>query len=1243
MATKLYLHASTSVPSGTLPTTEQSALTSVNDFEANQATNRVMNTTIGVSQTSLANASQADTNANDYYIARWVSPIIWQGTISANTWDYKSAMQESNANANFPRNGAGALYVNCYVWNLRTGTKVGTILDGATAADGEEAGTGETLIECTFTGAAVSGIEPGQCVIVFEAWARTTQGNGTSRTQTFYFDGTTESSTTTNAAHISTPEDLQFSQTDGNMTVMGAAFTGISTANTTQYLPISGSWGSNNFTTTEAEVQIPIRTAGVLSKLAVRVTGYSVSAGGSTYTVRKNGVDTGLVLTFSGTGYHEDLVNTVSVAAGDLISIKTVPGGATGTWTHKTLRLHFTADDGTTTAILGCTEPNSIVNNSATRFYPIVGRLTNTNTEINCKVEQRIAGKYSKLAVYVQSNARTTSTTFKSRVNGADGNLSVTYAAGETGLKEDTSNEDTVSVGDDYNFAITTGSGASESIVPFFMKTEFVSTEFKGILSTGNTGSSNQTTANETREMALIGAANPLVTTTDYRAKIRHSRMILSDLQVYAMTNTVTADSTVRLLVNGTASALTCTVTNATTGLFTDNTHVVEVGSNDELSVQIIAGATGTVLGTGSVQIYYHTGRLNEEYTHKYHIKNLVQAPSLLFDGTNDYIDCGNHSDLWSQGLTKFSWSIWVYPTGTGNSRVIINHNGGSAHGFRAYLDTTGGTGAADVIFNCYDSVSTLKQSSANNTLVMDAWNQIVGVYDSTLGSQNVKVYVNKVVGGTTANLTETMNNSSVLELSLNTNDFQGNMKDFRFFKSIALTQTEIDNIYANNSSAPVPDYYLPMNEGTGTPVDIIKGKTTTLPSGGTWEYNSPVQLRGKVFTHKWNIRNLIADTFTHIYDILESVTLVAQTYTHKYNIKNLAAGIFTHKWNIRNLASDTFTHIWNIKNLIADTFTHKYNIKNLISNTYTHIANIKNLISDTFTHKWNIRNLISSTYTHKWNIKNLIAQTYTHIYDILTTVLMAAQTYTHKYNIRNLATGTYTHKWNIRNLATGIFTHKYNIRNLATGIFTHKWNIRNLANKVFTHKWNIKNLINQIFTHKYNIKNLIAKTYTHIYDILQTVGVAVQSYTHKYNIRNLTSQTYTHKWNIKTLINQIYTHKYGIKALINQIFTHKYGIKNLIAKIYTHKYGIRNLTSKTFTHFYDILEMLHVSQTFTHIYSILGNPVTIQRIGGKPSSGNVWREKYIKQREQWTKTWKIDYKAKFDKMIKDRLKKLGK
>ena len=479
MATKLYLHREGvgTLPSGTLPSGEQSSLAAdANLFDNEDGTeNRAMDKTISTqAQTTLTNTSTGDTNPHNYYIARWVSPPLAQTSVAANTWTLEFAATESNAAANFPRSSTGALRVCAYVWKPSNGTKYGDILDGNTNADGEEAGTSQTVMNCTFSGAAVSSLTAGDAVIVYEMWAVVTQANTSTRTQTVAYDGTTENSTTNMAARLETPENLAFAYTRSIAT--------------------------------------------------------------------------------------ETVSSTES-----------------------------------TTRVFGATRPIS---------------------------------------------------------------------------------------------------------------TETVSS----------------------------------------------------------------TESTVR--------------------------------------------SVGRQRSPGS-------------------------GVSVLFDGVNDFVDCGNHSDLWSQGLTKFSFSYWIYPTiiNDGSTRDTIRH-GTAGHRFISDIDSTV---AGRIRFVIRNDIDTGNNIATADTLVAHQWQNITCVYDNSLGSQNVKIYRNAVVGSGTANFTQTVNASAALLLSNNVTDFQGNMRDFRWWTTKALTQAEITSVYNVASDAPTPDYWIKMDEGSGTPIDSILGKTTSF-SGAVFSSSSPFE-----------------------------------------------------------------------------------------------------------------------------------------------------------------------------------------------------------------------------------------------------------------------------------------------------------------------------------------------------------------------------------------------------------------
>jgi len=100
---------------------------------------------------------------------------------------------------------------------------------------------------------------------------------------------------------------------------------GIATSTTTRYL--TPGYDDGTAETTVAEFRLP--AAGTLKNLRVRHNTAGTGAATITYIVQKNSVDTSLLVAMSNTAQDgSDLVNTVSVAAGDLVSIKVTKSAA---------------------------------------------------------------------------------------------------------------------------------------------------------------------------------------------------------------------------------------------------------------------------------------------------------------------------------------------------------------------------------------------------------------------------------------------------------------------------------------------------------------------------------------------------------------------------------------------------------------------------------------------------------------------------------------------------------------------------------------------------------------------------------------------------------------------------------------------------------------------------------------------------------------------------------------------------
>ena len=103
---------------------------------------------------------------------------------------------------------------------------------------------------------------------------------------------------------------------------------------------------------------------------------------------------------------------------------------------------------------------------SVSRYNGIVGGQTaSAGSEIQnkCKIRKAATGK--NLAVYVSANARTTDTLVRTRKNATNGACLITIGPGATGWFEDTTNSDTLAVGDDYDVVTVTGTGTETMAV----------------------------------------------------------------------------------------------------------------------------------------------------------------------------------------------------------------------------------------------------------------------------------------------------------------------------------------------------------------------------------------------------------------------------------------------------------------------------------------------------------------------------------------------------------------------------------------------------------------------------------------------------------------------------------------------------------------------------------------------------------------------------------------------------------
>lgn len=206
---------------------------------------------------------------------------------------------------------------------------------------------------------------------------------------------------------------------------------------------------------------------------------------------------------------------------------------------------------------------------------------------------------------------------------------------------------------------------------------------------------------------------------------------------------------------------------------------------------------------------------------------------SIYLDGTDDGINLGDQTSLWSQAKTKFSFSIMVnavaWASG-GSNRDLIRHD--STSNGRFALESIDAGNNLD--FNIKDTGgSTIHAGVASVSTV--TWVRVTCTYDNSIGSQNMKIYINKTMSGS-AGLTDTVTLTGDLVIGkISGSSVNSYVKDFRWWVNKTLTQAEIDAIVDDTVSAPTPDYWLKMNEGTGSPKDFISQSLTGTLTGAVW------------------------------------------------------------------------------------------------------------------------------------------------------------------------------------------------------------------------------------------------------------------------------------------------------------------------------------------------------------------------------------------------------------------------
>lgn len=207
----------------------------------------------------------------------------------------------------------------------------------------------------------------------------------------------------------------------------------------------------------------------------------------------------------------------------------------------------------------------------------------------------RSAGTFSNLYYRVVSNNRGAST-FRVRVNGANGNLLISVGASTTGEFEDNTNTDTVSVGDEVNLQEVIGAGGT-TYISTVCNCLFNATT-NTVLRFGATDHDNVSTASTTFFYSIggrISTSNATASTQQVELKTAGT---IRNMGCRVLTNARTTSTAVGLYINAGVGNCLITCTASTTGTFEDTVNSDSVSVDDDICFYI---TTGT--GTGNFRV----------------------------------------------------------------------------------------------------------------------------------------------------------------------------------------------------------------------------------------------------------------------------------------------------------------------------------------------------------------------------------------------------------------------------------------------------------------------------------------------------------------------------------------------------------------------------------------------------------------------------------------------------------------
>jgi len=358
-----------------------------------------------------------------------------------------------------------------------------------------------------------------------------------------------------------------------------------STASDT-YFPLMNCQCTTNYTT-EAIAETPFFEAGTISNLYVSVSTNSSGSSSSVF-LRKNGANGNMSLSFGAglTGRFFDNVNTDSISNGDVACTFLDRGG---TLAVISIGAQYETNSGTIVNKVGCSSVSNFA--TGTAYYGFIGGIDSVTDNSAATTPRITVGATLKnFHAYSSSNARTNTTTFRTRINGSNGNLVVLFPASTAGLIKDETHSDTISPGNNLNIERVSASGSGTfTLNTFGFEIHYPSNEMN-LFSCDNGGVSfSATTARYASGTGSFAASGNSTAST---VRLYGSGKI-SDLYVNASANAATQPALIDVRLDNANAGIQATFPASTAGTVSNTVDSANFLNEDYLDIRYLK-STGT-------------------------------------------------------------------------------------------------------------------------------------------------------------------------------------------------------------------------------------------------------------------------------------------------------------------------------------------------------------------------------------------------------------------------------------------------------------------------------------------------------------------------------------------------------------------------------------------------------------------------------------------------------------------------